>query len=344
MELVIEQLSAWYGSGTDRAQVLDQVSLDVTSGALAAVLGPSGSGKTTLLRAIAGLHKDVVGSIRLGGRRLDGVPPEQRRVGLVPQDGALFPHLSVTENIEFGLPRSARRGRRTHEMLELLGLGPYAKRLPHQLSGGQAQRVAVARSLAPAPDLLLLDEPFSALDAALRHEVRDGVRAALAETGTTALLVTHDQSEALSMSSQLTVLTDGTVRQTGSPRDLYNEPVDLWTARFLGDANIVTGVSDGTIATTDLGHIRHTSVRPGAVRLVIRPEQLRVGRDDGVPATVHDVRYFGHDSLVRLELDRGGSLLIRLSAGGVLPVDSRVLVTVDAVVRAFPADEDQAPS
>lgn len=336
MELDIDQLDAWHHAGASRLQVLDGVCLHIPTGVLAAVLGPSGSGKTTLLRVVAGLHKDCSGGIRLGGRRLDGVPPERRRVGLVPQDGALFPHLSVAENIDFGLARGARRGPRTREMLDLLGLGPLAERLPHQLSGGQAQRVAVARALAPAPEMLLLDEPFSALDAALRSEVRDGVRDALAETGTTALLVTHDQSEALSMASQVTVLTDGRVRQTGSPHRLYEEPTDLWTGTFLGDANVFDTVTDGISSVTPLGVVRHAPVAPGPVSVLIRPEQLRLAGQGDPNATVRDIRYFGHDSLIRLQLDGGDHVLVRLSAGEAPAPGTRATVEVDAQVHAFP--------
>lgn len=227
MHLEIENLTAWHTAGRTRTRVLHEVSLRIPSGSMAAVLGPSGSGKSTLLRTITGLHRDAEGSIRLADRPLERLAPERRRVGLVPQDGALFPHLTVTENIAFGITRAQRRGTRVADMLDLLELAAYAGRYPHQLSGGQAQRVAVARALAPAPDLLLLDEPFSALDAVLRGTVRDAVHRALAETGTTALLVTHDQSEALSMATQLIVLADGRIRQTGTPEEAYTHPADL---------------------------------------------------------------------------------------------------------------------
>lgn len=338
MELTIDDLSAWHRAGTQRIPVLDRVALTLPAGGFGTVLGPSGSGKTTLLRVIAGLHRDAAGSIRLGDDRIDHLPPERRGIGLVPQDGALFPHLTVTENIEFGLHRADRRGPRTTAMLDLLGLRRYAHRFPHQLSGGQAQRVAVARALAPAPALVLLDEPFSALDAALRGEVRDGVRAALLETGTTALLVTHDQNEALSMSTRLVVVSDGRIRQTGSPYEIYSEPVDVWTGRFLGDANILDCVSDGTVADTPLGPLHHQAVPPGRVTVLVRPEQLRLGpaTAEGITATIRSTRYVGHGGLVTVDLDRAGTALARITATPMPLPGSRIAVTVDGAVRAYP--------
>ena len=338
MELTIDDLSAWHVAGAHRTRVLEGISLTLPAGSFGTVLGPSGSGKTTLLRVIAGLHRHTDGSIHLAGRRIDDLPPERRTIGLVPQDGALFPHLTVTENIEFGLPRSDRRGRRTTAMLDLLELGRYADRFPHQLSGGQAQRVAVARALAPAPALVLLDEPFSALDAALRGEVRDGVRAALGETGTTALLVTHDRNEALSMSTQLIVVSDGRIRQTGSPYEIYSEPVDVWTGRFLGDANILDGVSDGSVADTALGPLRHRPISPGPVTVLIRPEQLRLGPEaaEGISATVRSTRYLGHSGIVTVDLGGSVTTSARITATPMPSPGSRVTVAVDGHVRAYP--------
>ncbi|MBX3094512.1 MAG: ABC transporter ATP-binding protein [Cryobacterium sp.] len=349
MNLDLEELSAWHGTGGDRSSVLDRVSIALASGALGAVLGPSGSGKTTLLRTIAGLHRDASGVIRLGGHRLDGLPPERRQVGLVPQDGALFPHLTVAENIDFGLPRTERRGRRTADMLALLGLTPFAKRLPHELSGGQAQRVAVARALAPAPRLVLLDEPFSALDATLRAEVADGVRAALDETRTTALLVTHDQGEALSVATQLVVLAEGRVRQTGIPSEVYAMPADLWTGRFIGDANVLDGESDGAVTLTPLGALPHDLGVPGPVSVLVRPEQLRLTATAHTSARVGAsglarlTRYFGHDGLTEIALDSGEVVLARLGPDAFPAPGARVAVTVDGAVRVFPRHHQSYP-
>lgn len=321
MSLVIDSLNAEVGEGRERTRVLHDVSLRIEAGTLGAVLGPSGSGKSTLLRCIAGLHRAASGTIRSGSRDLRGTPPERRRVGLVPQDGALFPNLTVGENIAFGLRRSDRRGRRVDELLELVELPGMASRFPHELSGGQAQRVAVARALAPAPEVVLLDEPFSALDATLRGAVREQVRRALAETGTTAILVTHDQTEALSIADRLVVLSDGRVRQIGSPQEVYQHPVDLWTGRFVGEAIVLAGRGDGTHVATALGDLRLVDRVVGSVTVLLRPEQVRIVDGPGTPARVVSVDYFGHDALVDLDLvtDPG----IRISARLTTPVTLR---------------------
>lgn len=302
MSLIVESLSVDVGDGRDRKRVLHDISLRIEAGTLGAVLGPSGSGKSTLLRCIAGLHGAASGTIRFGNRDLHGIPPERRRVGLVPQDGALFPHLTVGQNVAFGLGRSDRRRRRVDELLELVELPGMAGRLPHELSGGQAQRVAVARALAPAPEVVLLDEPFSALDATLRGAVREQVRRALAETATTAILVTHDQTEALSIADRLIVLNDGRVRQVGAPAEVYQRPVDLWTGQFVGEANLLAGQGDGTRVTTALGDLRLVEQAIGPVTVLIRPEHIRIVEGPGTAARVVSVEYFGHDALVDLDL------------------------------------------
>ncbi len=321
MSLIIDSLSAEVGDGRDRKRVLHDVSLRIEAGTLGAVLGPSGSGKSTLLRCIAGLHRTVSGTIRSGSRDLHGVPPERRRVGLVPQDGALFPQLTVGQNVAFGLSRPDRRSRRVDELLELVELPGLAGRFPHQLSGGQAQRVAVARALAPSPEVVLLDEPFSALDATLRGAVREQVRRALAETGTTAILVTHDQTEALSIADRLIVLNDGRVRQIGAPEEVYQRPVDLWTGQFVGEAIVLPGRADGTRVTTALGDLRLVDSAVGSVTVLIRPEHVQLVEGPGTPARVVSVDYFGHDALVDLDLvaDPG----IRISARLATPVSLR---------------------
>lgn len=226
-DLHVQGLTKAYGPA---APVLRGLDLDVPGGALAAVLGPSGCGKTTLLRIVAGfLHADT-GTVTVGGRELTGpavhLPPERRRIGIVPQEGALFPHLSVARNVAFGLTglERAERRRRTEDMLDLVGLAGYGDRMPHELSGGQQQRVALARALAPRPQLVLLDEPFNALDSALRAGVRTDVRAALRATGATAVLVTHDQQEALSTADLVAVVRQGRVAQCDTPRRSTGAP------------------------------------------------------------------------------------------------------------------------
>src|SRR5918995_5329936 len=242
-----------------RTQALAGVDLSVASGGFVAVLGPSGCGKTTLLRCIAGFERIDGGEVTIDGRLLAGgrvhMPPHRRRVAVVPQEGALFPHLCVGDNVAYGLDRMARRSGRVAEVLALVGLAGFEQRMPHELSGGQQQRVAVARALAPRPPLVLLDEPFSALDAGLRVELRRDVRAALRADGATAVLVTHDQGEALSMADEIAVMRAGRIVQGGSPTDVYRAPADLWVAGFIGEAVLVPAAMDGRCARTALGDL-----------------------------------------------------------------------------------------
>lgn len=312
-ELQVRKIVAGY----DSAPVLRGITFTVPHGSLTAVLGPSGSGKSTLLRVIAGLNRPVEGAVVVDGTVLSGprvhVAPERRRIGLVPQDAALFPHLDVLANVGFGLPRAQRRARKALDLLEMVGMTDYATRMPGELSGGQRHRVALARALATEPDVVLLDEPFSALDAALRAEVRGQVRQVLRRAQTTAVLVTHDQDEALSMADQVAVVDEGRLVQVGTPAEIYAKPVSRWLAQFVGGALVLPGTwNDGAVAgplgvvPANLadGHIAH----PGdTVDLVLRPEQLSLsavgaGGGPGVIAMVRDVAYFGHDAVVTLDL------------------------------------------
>lgn len=296
---------------------LNDVDLSVPDNEITAVLGPSGCGKTTLLRTLAGMERPDAGSVELGGRVLSGngshVPPERRRIGLVPQEGALFPHLDVAGNIAFGLKARSRAERRARvgELLDLVGLTGFAERRPHELSGGQQQRVALARALAPSPEVVLLDEPFSALDTALRSSLRDEVVATLRTAGTTGVLVTHDQTEALSTAGRVAVMREGRIVQAGSAVDVYRRPVDLWAARFLGEAVVLTGRrsrGDPTAVDTVLGRLSllaDFSHHPGPdVAVFCRPEQIRLAPGEGTPpaAVVDTVRFLGPDAEVRLRI------------------------------------------
>jgi iron(III) transport system ATP-binding protein len=334
-------------AGYPAARVLHGVDLVVPTGALVAVLGSSGCGKTTLLRTIAGFHPVDAGTITLDGTPVAGagvdVRPEQRRVGLVPQEGALFGHLDVAANVGFGLlPRrgrhSARRGARVAEMLELVGLAGYGRRMPAELSGGQQQRVALARALAPAPALVLLDEPFTALDTGLRAEVREQVLAALRATGATAVLVTHDQQEALGAADVVAVLRAGRVVQAGAPQEVYREPADLGVGTFVGDAVVLAATAGDGWARTPLGTLPVVGPDgPGSV--LLRPEQLRLVPVAGAPvtATVVETVFHGHDSTVRL--DAGGVVVQARTAGPHLPaVGERVGVEVDGPGRIYPVE------
>jgi iron(III) transport system ATP-binding protein len=341
--------------------VLTGVDLEVPAGAFTAILGPSGSGKTTLLRLLAGFEQADAGTIRIGDRVVDGpgaaqVPPERRHIGYVPQEGALFPHLTVAANVGFGLPPRERRGPRTGELLESVGLAGLGNRYPHQLSGGQQQRVALARALAVRPDLVLLDEPFASLDAHMRASVRADVQQICQSAGTTAILVTHDQDEALSMADRVAVLRDGRIVQYAAPEDLYMRPADPALARFVGDANLVdgelvsaegpagvwqspasaaAGEHHGRVVDTVLGRLNlapssHAAApASGAVTVLIRPEQLEISERKLAGAADSDesgclagrvvaCEYYGHDAVVRVRPDdaAAGQTVIVRTSGG----------------------------
>jgi iron(III) transport system ATP-binding protein len=331
--LRVTALTASYDRGAQGAKVLDGAELTVPEGELAALLGPSGCGKTTLLRIVAGFLTPDSGEVAVGGRTVAGpgvrVPPERRGVGIVAQEGALFPHLSVARNVAFGLHGASRAERRsrTAELLELVGLAAYGERMPHELSGGQQQRVALARALAPRPSLVLLDEPFSALDSGLRAGLRSDVRAVLRAAGATALLVTHDREEALSTADRVAVLRGGRVAQYGTPQEVYARPADPWVASFVGDAVVLPATRDGAgHALTALGRIAVAdggapagAAANGAGTVVLRPEQLRLTPADGPHAargTVTEVRFHGHEALVLVEVAGTGPVTVR-SAGAV---------------------------
>jgi iron(III) transport system ATP-binding protein len=338
----------WKGYGPTRT-VLRGVDLDVAAGGLSAVLGLSGCGKTTLLRVIAGLDRAERGTITLGPRTLEGpgtyVSPEHRGIGYVPQEGALFPHLTVQENVGFGISRAERRGRAVGELLEMVGIAPLARRLPHELSGGEQQRVALARALARRPDLLLLDEPFSSLDATLRNHVREEVHGLLSRQGVTTVLVTHDQEEALSLADTVAVMREGEIVQRGIPEELYNRPVDSALARFLGAANLIDATFRDGFAHTPLGVLAvradpHSSM-PAQGVVMLRPEQLEVraldgGQDTTAAAGVHghveQCRYYGHDALLQIRPDDlnggvGADLLVaRVHGEAALAVGTAVSV------------------
>lgn len=300
--LVVSGLTAGY----DAAEVLQGVDLRVPSGTLVALVGPSGCGKTTLLRCVAGLHPVRSGRTTLLGRTLhepgSTVPTHQRSITLVPQEAALFPHLDVAGNVGFGLSRRSQD--RIDHLLALVGLTDLARRRPHELSGGQQHRVAVARALAPSPALVLLDEPFSALDARLRDDLRQEVRELLAIEEATALLVTHDQAEALSLADEVAVMNGGVVLQQGAPQDLYREPQHAWTATFLGEATVLSD-DDPLVASATIDGTEGT-------RLVVRPEDVVIATE-GLQAVVARRSYRGHEWLVDLELPQR-RLLVRTVA------------------------------
>ena len=339
----------------DETEVLSGVDLAVADGSITAVLGASGSGKTTLLRLIAGFERLDGGSISIGGRVVDdgwrSVAAQHRGVGYVAQEGALFPHLTVAGNIGFGLSRRERAS--ADHLLELTGLQDLRRRYPHQLSGGQQQRVALARALAIGPRVVLLDEPFSALDASLRGDLRRDVARILAETGTTAVLVTHDQDEALALAGAVALLADGRVRAVAEPRDLYRDPPDVGTAEAIGEANILPAHLTAGVAHCALGAIPiraagEDAPSDGLARVLLRPEQLAVllhATDEGVAAGVVEVQYHGHDALARLRLHAGGdggpTLLARIPGELDLEAGQQVWIEVLGSARAWSAAGDR---
>lgn len=320
--------------------VLADIDLSLDPGTLTAVVGASGCGKTTLLRLIAGFENPDAGTITIAGKQVAGprgaVAPHRRSVGYVAQDGALFPHLTVGQNIAYGLrgiDRAAVR-RRIDELLETVSLdASFASRHPHELSGGQQQRVALARALARQPVLMLLDEPFSALDTGLRASTRKAVAKMLNDAGVTTLLVTHDQEEALSIADQVAVMRDGHFTQVGSPQQVYRHPNDRFTAEFLGDCIAVPCVVTSGVAECALGRVP-AQAGDGPGTLILRPEQLVAtvisdsGDIDGV-GTVLAVEFLGHDVLLTIDPGNDGApVIVRQHSLEPPAIDAKVRVEV----------------
>ena len=328
--------------------VLQGIDLDVPAGSFTAILGPSGSGKTTLLRLIAGFDRVDSGTVTVGGQVMDDghrfVRPQRRGVGYVPQEGALFPHMNVADNVAFGVPRGQRAA--TGELIQLVGLAGLEHRYPHQLSGGQQQRVALARALAIRPKVVLLDEPFSSLDASMREGVRRDVARILTEAGTTTILVTHDQDEALGLADQIALLRDGLMVAVADPRTLYVEPPDLTAAALIGDGNVLSAEVHGRKALCALGtvEVADPGTLDGPARLLLRPEQLALHREPGagtVAATVVETSYHGHDALVQIAVDAPDhpTFSARIP-GDLVPAPGRLVwVEVRGTARAWPTDE-----
>ncbi len=339
--LRINSLSKSFGD----TSVLKNLELEVCPGELVSVLGESGGGKTTLLRLIAGFENPDAGEIWLGDRKLadadSSLDPAARRIGIVPQDAALFPHLDVTANIAFGISHLPKieQAERVREMLELVDLTSEFNKLPQQLSGGQQQRVALARALANQPDLALLDEPFSALDAQLRARLRDDVRAVLDKVNATALLVTHDQDEALSIADRVAVLRDGVIVQSDTPREMYNNPEDVQLATFLGEAVVLPGVITAGKAKTPVGDLAVVGEFVDGVRgqVAVRPENFYLQPDLNGTAKVIGRQFFGHDAMTTVESD---NFVIRArTAGPMAPeIGMRVTVWVRGQVNFYPVD------
>jgi len=324
--------------------VVEGLSLSVREGEILTLLGPSGCGKTTTLRLIAGLERPDGGAVRLNGESMSGssfVAPEDRGVGVVFQEFALFPHLTARENIAFGLKDQPddEVDRRVDELLELVDLPDQGDSYPDQLSGGQQQRVALARSLAPEPDILLLDEPFSNLDVDLRVEMREEVRDIIKRTGVTAVSVTHDQEEALSISDRVAVMTDGRIEQIGDPESVFQHPESRFVAAFLGYASFVPGYVAGDVVETDLGSVPREQIHGLApeydhtrIDLLVRPDDVsaRPAGDDAGCGRVVGRRYLGPTFLYQVELDTGESIQCMHNHDENIPESGPVDLAIDA--------------
>ncbi len=322
------------------------ISFHLQRGQLMALLGPSGCGKTTTLRLIAGFEQVDSGEVKINGQCVAchphvHLPPEKRRVGMVFQEYALFPHLTVAQNVAFGLHHyGGDKTKRVAAVLDLVGLAGLEKRMPNELSGGQQQRVALARALAPEPDVVLLDEPFSNLDAGLRVRVRAEVRAILREANATAIFVTHDQEEALSLVDQVAVLINGVVQQQAAPQQLYIQPANRQVAEFLGDVNFLPGQATGKVAECTLGRLATLNENQGAVDVLLRPENIHA-EPSTTPTNcqVQQVLFFGHDQLVTVQFDTGLRLRVRADAFQQFQTGQAVQLRVKGPVMAYPRAE-----
>lgn len=339
MILTLSNVSKSFGTQT----VLKGLSLDVADGEFLAVLGSSGSGKTTLLRLIAGFDEPDSGEISISGKLVAAknifVAAEARKVGYVPQDAALFPHLSVFENVAFGLKGLSKAARvdRVRELLKLVSMESFENQSATELSGGQKHRIALARALAPEPELILLDEPFAALDAELRTRIREEIKQVLDKVSSTTILVTHDQEEALSIADRVALLRDGNFAQVGNPREIYSAPVDLGVATFLGDSVIVDGVIESGKVSTSLGKLTLLNSAKEASRgkVAIRPENFYLQPDLNGDSIVVGRQFFGHDAVVEVKTPK--QLIRARSSGPFAPeVGMKVTVWVRGAVNFYP--------
>jgi len=309
--VVCQNVSKTFDDAASPLAVVNRLSFAVEQGEILALLGPSGCGKTTSLRLIAGFERLNKGRIEVAGRVVADdhthTPPEKRRVGFVFQDYAIFPHLSVFKNVAFGLERKQQKNGRVSEMLALVGLDGEGEKMPHQLSGGQQQRVALARALAPQPDVLLLDEPFSNLDAALRGTVRQEVRDLLKKSGTTAIFVTHDQEEALAVGDKVAVMANGHLEQIGTPEDIFHHPRSRFVAEFMGQTDFLPGSVTTHGIETVLGLLPQTANLPNGtvVELAIRPDDVQIMIDTDGNGTILSRQFVGIANIYTIGLTDG---------------------------------------
>ena len=347
--LTFDDLSRRYGA----TLALDHVSLDIAPGEILCLLGPSGCGKSTLLRIAAGVERPSAGRVLLDEQEVGGperfVPPEKRGVGLMFQDFALFPHLSILDNVAFGLRSLTRREAKAqaHAALDRVGLAHYANEYPHILSGGEQQRVALARAIAPRPSVLLMDEPFSGLDPRLREKMREETLAILHETRATSIVVTHDAEEAMRMGDRVALMRAGRIVQTGDALDLYRAPKDILAARTFSDLNELPARVEQGSAATPLGRFLANGLPDGADAIVcVRQRGVRLlGAGQGVPARVLDARFLGDIALVELAVQGlDAPMLARVREADVPPQGAEIGVSIDAsAVLVFEAENGERP-
>ncbi len=318
--------------------VLSDFNLDVWNGSIVGILGMSGSGKTTALRLIAGFEKPDSGIIEMRNEIISNedtfLPPEQRNVGMVFQDYALFPHLNVEKNISFGLSALEIKSGRLEEVISMCNLGKYRKKFPQELSGGQQQRVALARALAPNPEVILLDEPFTSLDAHMARDLREEVVTLLKQTETTAIIVTHDQEEALSVCDVVSVLENGKVIQSATPQEIYLNPVSQTVANSVGDPNILKGFSINGRVETSLGSF--VSAYNGALDVSIRPECIELTLDTEGSYVVTECTFYGHDQVISFSNNKGEIFRARSLPNTIYESGDKVTVNISEVTT-FPS-------
>ncbi len=339
--VLLKDISKTFGSVT----AISDLMLEIKKGEFFSLLGPSGCGKTTILRLIAGLERPDSGNISIGDMIVAGqqwIQPEKRKIGLVFQDYALFPHMTVFKNIAFGLTGCSKKELKykVMELLEMVGLSDTAQRYPHELSGGQQQRVALARALAPSPQVMLLDEPFSNLDADLRMEMRTETKKILKEKGTTSLLVTHDQEEAFSLSDRIGVLNNGRLEQVGTPEEIYHRPISRFVANFVGRADFVHGRIEGESVVSDIGIFKCGDAIPcntQDVELMIRPDDVDFVLDSQGNASIIETEFLGADIIYKIALLNRHVIHSIKPSTKIFSVGSQVSITVDpAHIVVFP--------
>lgn len=326
-------------------KAVQNVTFAVKRQSLTSIVGPSGCGKTTALRLIAGLEVPDSGSLTIDSITVSNnktfVPPEKRSVGLVFQDYALFSHMTVHQNVAYGLDRPASESDRVSTVMELVRIQQLGNRYPHELSGGEQQRVALARALAPNPKLILLDEPFSNLDAALRTKVRAEVKQILIESGITSIIVTHDQDEALSLADQTGVMFNGQIEQIGSPEEVYKTPASLQVATFLGNANVLLGEGGNKVVECELGRLKTNSSLKGPVHITIQPELIHTESADSASShgQVIEREFYGHDQVIVIRLNSGQIINSRCGSELIIQPGQQVAISLLGPVSVFPVGQ-----